>query len=143
MNVDCRLFSFINEFSWEHGKSYGMFQISELFQVVYSSATAVHMLSGKAYASALQALVQSVLEPITLQFMSPLSPIEQLSTCDVDRKYLCYASNSNDEQFPDKISKYVDTKDNEELRTLVEQIEQTKDSEASLKFCRAIASCKE
>ena len=40
---------------------------------------------------------------------------------------ICYASNSNDEQFPDKISKYVDTKDNEELRTLVEQIEQTKD----------------
>ena len=92
------MFSFINEFSWEYGKSYGMFQISELFQVVYSSATAVHMFSGKAYASALQALVQSVLEPIALLFMSSLSPIEQLSTCDVDRKYLCYASNSNDEQ---------------------------------------------
>ena len=50
-------------------------------------------------------------------------------------------------QFPDKISKYVDTNDNEELPTLVEQIEQTKDTtfirEASLKFCRAIASRKE
>ena len=35
--------------------------ISKLFQVVYSSATAVHMMSGKAYARALRAhfLVQS------------------------------------------------------------------------------------
>ena len=73
--------------------------------------------------------------------------IEKLSTYDVDRKYLCYAGNSNDEQFPDEISKYVDANDIEELRTLVEQIEQNKDttmiSETSLKFCGATAKCKE
>ena len=48
---------------------------SELFQVVYSSATAVHMLSGEAYVRALRAhfLVQSALAPIILQFISPLS----------------------------------------------------------------------
>ena len=122
---------------------------SELFQVVHSSATAVHMLSGDAYVRALRAhfLVQSVLTPIILQFISPLSLIEQLSTYDVERKYLCYTGNSNDKQFPDEISKYVDANDIEELHTLVEQIEQDKDttltSEASLKFCRAIAKCKE
>ena len=73
--------------------------------------------------------------------------IEQLSIYDVDRKYLCYSGNSNDEQFPDEISKYLDANDIEELRTLVEQIEQNKDttmtSETSLKFCRAIARSKE
>ena len=63
---------------------------SELFQVVYSSATAVHMLSEEAYVTALGAhfLVQSALAPIVLQFISPLSLIEQLSTCDVERKYV-------------------------------------------------------
>ena len=122
---------------------------SELFQVVYSSATAVHMLSEEAYVTALEAhfLVQSALAPIVLQFISPLSLIEQLSTCDVERKYLCYTGNSNDEQFPGEISKYVDASDTEELHTLVEQIEQDRDTtltrEASLKFCRSIARCKE
>ena len=77
---------------------------SELFQVVYSSATAVHMLSGDAYVRALRAhfLVQSVLAPIILQFIPPLSLIEQLSKYNVERKYLCYTGNSNDKQFPDK-----------------------------------------
>ena len=64
----------------------------------------------------------------------------------IERKYLCYAGNSKDEQFPDEISKYIDANDIEELRTLVEQIEQDKHTtltnEASLKFCRAIARCK-
>ena len=107
------------------------------------------MLSGKAYVRALRAhfLVQSALAPIILQFISPLSLIEQLSTYDIERKYLCYTGNSNDEQFPDEISKYVDANDIEGLRTLVEQIEQDKHttltSEARLRFCRAIARCKE
>ena len=43
-------------------------------------------------------------------------------------KYLCYTGNSNDKQFPDEISKYVDANDIEELHTLVEQIEQDKDT---------------
>ena len=122
---------------------------SELFQVVYSSATAVHMLSGEVYVRSLRAhfLVQSALAPVILQFISPLSLIQQLSTCDVERKYLCYTGNSNDEQFPDEISKYVDENHIEELRTLVEQIGQDKDtaltSEACLNFCRTIARCKE
>ena len=63
------------------------------------------------------------------------------------RKYLCYTGNSNDKQFPGEISKHVDANDTEELRTLVEQIGQDKDttltSETSLKFCRVIARCKE
>ena len=43
--------------------------ISELFQVVYSSDTAVHMLSGKAHTRALPAhfLIQSALKLIKLQ----------------------------------------------------------------------------
>ena len=53
--------------------------------------------------------------------------------------------NSNGKQFPHEISKYVDTNDIEELRTIVAQIEQNKDtiltSETCLKFCRAIARC--
>ena len=55
--------------------------ISERFQVVYSCDTAVHMLSGKAYAKALRThfLAQSALELIILQFISPLSLIEHLS----------------------------------------------------------------
>ena len=62
--------------------------ISELFQVVCSSATAVHMLSGKAYARALRAhfLVQSALELSILQLILPLSLIEHLSIYDVDGK---------------------------------------------------------
>ena len=85
-------------------------------------------MSGKAYARALRAyiLVQSALELIIFQFMSPLSLIEQLSTYDVDRKYLCYAGNSNNEQFPDEISKYLDANDIKELRTLVQQLEKNK-----------------
>ena len=54
--------------------------------------------------------------------------------------------NSNDEQFPDEISKYVDANDIEELRTLTELIKQkytTMTSETRLKFCKAIARCKE
>ena len=107
------------------------------------------MLSGEAYVRALRAhfLVQSALAPIILQFISPLSLIEQLSTYDVERKYLCYTGNSNDKQFPDEIWKYVDANDIEELHTLVEQHEQNKDttltSKASLKFCRTITRCKE
>ena len=73
--------------------------------------------------------------------------IEQLSTYNVERKYLCCTGNSNDRQFPGEISEYVDANDIEELHILVEQIEQDKDttltSEASFKFCTAIARCKE
>ena len=107
------------------------------------------MLSGEVYVRTLRAhfLVQSALAPIILQFISPLSLIEQLSTYDVERIYLCYSGNSNDKQFPDEISKHVDANNIEELHTLVEQIEQDKNttltSEASLKFCKAIARCKE
>ena len=65
----------------------------------------------------------------------------------IERKYICYVGNSNDEQLPDEISKYVDANDIEGLRTLVEQIEQDKHttltSEAKLRFCRATARCKE
>ena len=101
---------------------------SELFQVVYSSATAVHMLSGEAYVRALRAhfLVQSALAPIILQFISPLSLIQQLSTYAVERKYLCYTGNSNYKKFPNEISKYVDANNVGELHTLAEQIEQDK-----------------
>ena len=65
----------VSEKLWKTG-------ISELFQVVYSSATAVHMLLWKACVRALRAhfLIQFVLEPIIFQFISPLSLIEQLST---------------------------------------------------------------
>ena len=81
-------------------------RISKLFEVVYSSDKAVHMLSGKAYARTLRAhfLVQSALELIIIQFISTLNLIEQLSTYDVDRKHLCYAGgNSNNGPFPDKM----------------------------------------
>ena len=60
-------------------------------------------------------LVQSAVAPVILQFISPISLIEQLSTYDVERKYLRYTGNSNDEQFPDEISKYADTNDIEVL----------------------------
>ena len=60
---------------------------------------------------------------------------------------ICCAGNSNNEQFPDEISKYLDASNIKELRTLVEQIGKNKDttmtSETSLKFCGAIARCKE
>ena len=115
-------------------------RISKLLHVVYSSDTAVRMLSGKVYARALRAhfLVQCALELIIFQFISPLSLIEQLPTYEVDRKYLCYPGNSNDEQFPDEISKYVDANDFEEFRRLVEQIEQntTLNSETRLNFVK-------
>ena len=150
INAVCRLrgFHLLMSFLGSIGKVMECSGISELFQVVYSSATAVHMMSGKVYARALQAhfLVRPAWELI-FQFISPLSLIEQLSSYDADRKYLCYAGNSNNEQFPDEISKYLDANDIKELRTLVEQIEKNKDttmtSETSLKFCRAIARCKE
>ena len=128
MNVVCRLggFHLLMSFLGSIGKVMEWnFRI-----VVYSSATAVHMLSGEAYVRALRAhfLVQSALAPILLQFISPLSLIEQLLTYDVERKYLCYTDNSNDKQFPDEISKYVDASDIEEFHTLVEEIEQDKDN---------------
>ena len=61
--------------------------ISELFQVVSSSAIAVHMLPGKVHAGALQAhfLEYSALELVILLCILPLSLIEQLLTYDVDR----------------------------------------------------------
>ena len=100
MNVVCRLggFNLLMSF-WSIGKVIECFGILELFQVVYNSAIAIHMLSGKANARVLRAhfLVQSALELIILQFISLLSLIEQLSIYDVDRKYLCYAGNSNNE----------------------------------------------
>ena len=76
---------------------------------MYSSATVVHMPSGEGYVGALRAhfLVQSALAPIIPQFISPLNLIKQLSTCDVERKYLCYTGNLNDKQSPDEITKYV------------------------------------
>ena len=84
MNVVCRLggFHLLMSFLGSIGKVMECSGISKLFQVVYSSATAVHMMSGKAYARALRAhfLVQSALELIIFQFISPLSLIEQLST---------------------------------------------------------------
>ena len=84
INAVCRLrgFHLLMSFLGSIGKVMECSAISELFQVVYSSATAVHMMSGKAYARALPAhfLVQSALELIIFQFISPLSLIEQLST---------------------------------------------------------------
>ena len=90
MNVVCRLggFYLLMSFLGSIRKVMECSGISELFQVVYSSATAVHMLSGKAYARSLRVhfLVQSSLELIILQFISLVRFIEQLST--YDRKYL-------------------------------------------------------
>ena len=51
---------------------------------------------------------------------------EQLSTYKVRRKYLCYARNSNNEQFPDEISKYLDASDFKALHTLIEQTEKNR-----------------
>ena len=39
---------------------------------------------------------------------------------------MCYTGNSNDKQFPDEISKYVDANDIKEVHTVVEKIEQDK-----------------
>ena len=102
---------------------------SELFQVVYSSATAaVRGSVCKSTTSSIPSTVCTGTYYTSIHFT--LSLIEQLSIYDVERKYLLYDAN-----------------DTEELHTLVEQIEQDKDttltSEASLKFCRAIARCKE
>ena len=57
--------------------------ISELFQVVYSSDTAAHMLSGRPYAKALRAhfVAPSALQIFIFQLISPSSLIEQLSKC--------------------------------------------------------------
>ena len=91
IHVVCRLggFQLLMSFLGSIEKVMECSGISELFQVAYSFATAVHMMSGKACARALRAhfLVQSALELI-FQFISPLSLIEQLSTYNVDRKYL-------------------------------------------------------
>ena len=122
--------------------------ISELFQVVFSSTTAVHMLLGQYVCSSIRSPFPGTICTGTYYFST-------LFTCyfywtvinDVERKYLCYTGSWNDVQFPDEISKYVDASDTEELRTLVEQIEQDEDTkltrEASLKICRVIARCKE
>ena len=83
LNVVCRLgFHLLISFLGSVGKVMECSGISELSQVVYSSATAVCMFSGKTYARILRvhSLVQSALELIILQFISPLSLIEQLST---------------------------------------------------------------
>ena len=70
MIVVCRLggFHLLMSFLGSIGKVMECSGISELFQVVYSSATAVYILSGKAYARTLRAhfLVQSALELIIL-----------------------------------------------------------------------------
>ena len=147
MNVVCRLggFHLLMSFLGSIGKVMECSGISELFQVVYSSATAVHMMSGKAYARALRAhfLVQSALELIIFQFISPLSLIEQLST--YAGMLVIQIMNSFQMKYQSilmqmKLKSYVHY-------TLVEQIEKNKDttmtSETSLKFCRAIARCKE
>ena len=89
INIVCRLggFHLLISFLESIGKAVECSGISELFQVVYSSATAVHMLSGKVHARALQAhfLEYSALELVILLCILPLSLIEQLLTYDVDR----------------------------------------------------------
>ena len=111
---------------------------SEMFQVVYSSASCAYVVWEsvcKSTTSPFPCTICTGTYYTSIHFT--LSLIEQLSTYDVERKYLCYTGNSNNEQFPDEIPKYVDVNDIEELRTLVEQIEQSKDttltSKASLK----------
>ena len=95
MNVVCRLVGFHLLMSFLGSIRIVMecSGISELFQVGYSSDAAVHIFSGKAYVRALRAhfLVKSTLELITLQFITPLSLIEHLSTYDADGEYLSYA----------------------------------------------------
>ena len=54
--------------------------ISKLFQVVYSSAIALHMLSGKAYVRALPASYTVYFGTYYFSIHLPLSLIEQLST---------------------------------------------------------------
>ena len=73
MNVVCRLggFHLLMSFLGSIGKVMECSRISELFQVVYISATSAHKLSRKAYVRVLRAhfLVQSALEHIILQFI--------------------------------------------------------------------------
>ena len=93
MNIVCRLggFHMLMCFLGSIGRLMECSGISELFQIVYSSDTAVHMLSGKAYSRVLRGhfLVQSALELIMFQFILPLRLVEQLSVYDVEEKYLC------------------------------------------------------
>ena len=78
MNVVCRLggFPMLMSFLGSIRRLMECSGISELFQIVYSSDTAVHMLSGKAYSRALRAhfLVQSALELIMFQFIFTFTP---------------------------------------------------------------------
>ena len=69
MNVG-RSFHLLMSFLGSIGKVMECSRISKLFQVVYSHATTVHIMSGKVYARALRAhfLVQSALELIILKF---------------------------------------------------------------------------
>ena len=69
MNVG-RSFHLLMSFLGSIGKVMECSRISKLFQVVYSHATFVHIMSGKVYARALRAhfLVQSALELIILKF---------------------------------------------------------------------------
>ena len=103
MNIVCRLggFHMLMSFLGSIGRLMECSGISELFQIVYSSDTAVHMLSGKAYTRALRAhfFVRSALELIMFQFISPLRLVEQLSVYDVEKKYLCYPNNYHVEPF--------------------------------------------
>ena len=73
MNAVCRLggFHLLMSFLGSIGKVMECSGISELFQIVYSSAIAVHMVSGKAYARAQQAhsLVQFALQLITYNIL--------------------------------------------------------------------------
>ena len=83
MNVVCRLVGFHLLMSF----------LGSIRIVMECYDAAVHIFSGKAYVRALRAhfLVKSTLELITLQFITPLSLIEHLSTYDVDGEYLSYA----------------------------------------------------
>ena len=124
-----------------------MFQNFVFQKVVFSSDTAIHILLGKAYARALRAhfLVKSALELIVLQFISPLSLSEHLSTCDVDREYLCYSDNWNDNSFH---IKYQNMLIQMVLRSYVHLLSKLNKTmtplltiETSLKFCKSSARC--
>ena len=67
--------------------------------------------------------MQSTVELTIFEFISPLSLIEQLSTCNVHEKYLWYVSTAYKIQFPEKISDNIDANDIKKLRALVEQVE--------------------
>lgn len=124
--------------------------ISDLFQIVYSSDTAVHMLSGRAYSRVLRGhfLVQSALELIMFQFISPLRLVEQLSVYNVEEKYLCYPNNYYVEPFRDQYNdEYIDENDITQLRSIVKEIEENRDitltNEAILKLSRALTKYKD